>query len=101
MTKDKIKQAFEDKIGEGGYGHLLYKNFGGQYADSHVASQWDGFRWGYEAALAALHTYDPATHVAVPREPTDDVLNAMLQPLELGNAHDVYEAMISAAEVRD
>ena len=93
MCKDKIKQALENIANRPNLPNPE------RDADWKNCMKWSSHE-AQEAltALDALHTYDPATHVVVPREPTDDVLNAMLQPLELGNAHDVYEAMISAAE---
>lgn len=87
MSKDKIKQALRQLYC--GAVESEYRTYGDP--DIHYDTA--------ITALDALHTYNPTTHVAVPREPTDAMIEAGTEKIMRdGRARKVWEAMISAAQ---
>ena len=109
MCKDKIKQALSElyALVNGECPRLLDEDRGGD-------AQLDWEIRKALTALDALHTYNPTTHVVVPREPTDEMYNAgsvaFNEPLGQAPAnsrtvnsmrmYNAYKAMISATEVK-
>ena len=85
MRKDKIKQALVKLK----WIEIAEKDSSGSYL---IPA--DDFAQEALTALDALHTYDPATHVAVPREPTGEMCIAGSkavygEPVSIMDANDM------------